>query len=298
MTGGSATFSVVPSRALRDLTKKDLQDQLSRSWSSAFTDDDSDAVTDLFHQRQQQFVYVRNCEVAVQYGGEALIHDEMPAAFFSRYLRVTCFSLFLSTTSKGSSSSHARWQGAARWKRGWNDPWKGWDDISATTSPISESKLDERLTSGLHMMQDHLPQTIVISQRRLQKTLSERSASKTKGNAACETTEAVAEARERQETRRQNERKCQDAGDAETIYSGAIQDTPEQKRSAWEHVKTVTMRAESLATTEADFFRTLFERQEETQRDLNGLSTQLSPDPFHTIRVVQRKQKDIASESF
>ena len=180
-------------------------------------------MTDLFHQRQQQSAYVRKSEVAVQYGGEALSHEEMPAAL----LLVTSeshasLSLSLATTSKGSLSSHARWQGAARWKRGWNGAWKGWDDISATTSPIPESILDERLTSALHMMQDHLQQTIVISQRRLQKTLSERSASKTNGNAACEAMEAVAEARERQEARRPYEQKRQDAAEA-------IKDTLEKK---------------------------------------------------------------------
>ena len=36
------------------------------------------------------------------------------------------------------------------------------------------------------------------------------------------------------------------------------------------------MRAESLATTEADFFKTLLDRQEEAQKHLNELAAQLS----------------------
>ena len=42
------------------------------------------------------------------------------------------------------------------------------------------------------------------------------------------------------------------------------------------HVKTVTMRAESLATTEADFFKTLLDRQEGHAEHLNELAAQLS----------------------
>ena len=42
------------------------------------------------------------------------------------------------------------------------------------------------------------------------------------------------------------------------------------------HVKTVNMRTESLATTEADFFEALLDRQEEAQKHLNELAAQLS----------------------
>ena len=38
----------------------------------------------------------------------------------------------------------------------------------------------------------------------------------------------------------------------------------------------MTTRKESLATTEADFFKTLLDRQEETQKHLNELSAQLN----------------------
>ena len=47
-------------------------------------------------------------------------------------------------------------------------------------------------------------------------------------------------------------------------FKGAIKDTLEKTEALEEHVKTVTMRAESLATTEADFGKTLLDRQEET----------------------------------
>ena len=83
--------------------------------------------------------------------------------------------------------------------------------------------------------------------------------------------EALAQARQRQAETKQ---RCQEAAEAETIYSGLIKDTLEEAEALQKHVKTVTMRAESLATTEADFF-TLLDRQEETQQHKNELSSQL-----------------------
>ena len=180
MTGGSAIFSVVPSRAVRgpSFQNKRQTASLVPFLEQCFADDDSDAVTDLFHQRQQQFVYVRNCAVLVQNGGEALSHEEMPAVFFL-VTSESHASLSLATTSKSSLSSHARWQGTSRWKHGWSSVWKGWDDSSATASP-RQNPLQvsvERVTDALHMMQDHFQQTTVISQRRSQKTVSEQAAS-------------------------------------------------------------------------------------------------------------------------
>ena len=58
-------------------------------------------------------------------------------------------------------------------------------------------------------------------------------------------------------------------------YSGAIKDTLEKTEAPKKRVKTVTMRADSLATTEADFFKTLLDHHEETQKHLNELSAQL-----------------------
>ena len=49
-----------------------------------------------------------------------------------------------------------------------------------------------------------------------------------------------------------------------------------EKGEAFErHVKTVTTQAESLATTEVDFFQTLLKRHEESQDHLNALKAQL-----------------------
>ena len=52
------------------------------------------------------------------------------------------------TMNQSSSSSHDRWLGAARWKQSWNVAWKGWDDSSATTSPISEQVSDEQVITA------------------------------------------------------------------------------------------------------------------------------------------------------
>ena len=143
-----------------------------------------------------------------------------------------------------------------------------------------------------------MQQTRVISQRRAQKMLSGRSTSKTKGDAAYEAMEAVAQAREQQkEARRVCEQKCQDAAEAETIFNGAINDTLEKNKALEKHVRTVTMRAESLATREADFFKTVLDRQEEAQRHFNELSAQRSHQnnniPSHAVksRRAERREK-------
>ena len=167
--------------------------------------------------------------------------------------------------STSSSSSHAQWQGSARWKQGWSGARKGWDDSSATTSPVQnpEQISDERVTTAMHTMQDHLQQTTSLSQRHSQRTLSEQFSSRTNGDAAHEATEAVAQARERQaETRRLHEQTCQDPAEAETIFNGAIKDTLENTEALEKHVKRQTMREESCTTTEADFFETLFDHPE------------------------------------
>ena len=126
------------------------------------------------------------------------------------------------------------------------------------------------------MMEDHLRQTTVISLRRSQKTLAEQTASRTEGNTA-KAIESSTQAREQQEEARLAfDQKCQDAAGAETIYDDAIKNTLAKTEAPEKHVKTVTMRAESLATTEADFFTTLLDRQEETQKHLNELAAPLS----------------------
>ena len=132
-----------------------------------------------------------------------------------------------------SSSSHAQWQGTTRWKQGWSNAWKGWDDSSATASPTHnpEHVSDERFTTALHMMLDHLQQTTVISQRRSQKTLTEQTASRTKGNAAYEAMEAATQARECQEKARLvYEQEGQDTAERKTIFNDAIKNTLEKTK--------------------------------------------------------------------
>ena len=62
-----------------------------------------------------------------------------------------------------------------------------------------------------------------------------------------------------------------EAAAAEEIYHDAISRTLEKTEALEKHVKTVTMRADSLVTTEADFFHTLIERQEASIRELKIL---------------------------
>ena len=46
------------------------------------------------------------------------------------------------------------------------------------------------------------------------------------------------------------------------MFNDTMKDTLERADALERHVMTVTMRAESLATTDADFFKTLVNRQE------------------------------------
>ena len=116
--------------------------------------------------------------------------------------------------------------------------------------------------SAQHRVQDHLQQTMDLSQNQSQKTHTERTVLRTKGNAAHSAMEAATKARERQEeAKRLFEQRCKGAAEAEMAHNEAIKRTLEETEALERHVKSVTMRAESLATTEADFFQTLFERQ-------------------------------------
>ena len=71
-------------------------------------------------------------------------------------------------------------------------------------------------------------------------------------------------------------KKSQETAEAETIFNGTIKDTLAKTEALEKHVKTVNIRVESLATTEADFFKALPDRQEEAQKHLNELSAQVS----------------------
>ena len=110
------------------------------------------------------------------------------------------------------------------------------------------------------------------------------------GNAAYAAIEAATRAREwQEETKRLYEQKCQEAAGAEAVYNEAIHRTLEKTEALEKHVKTVTMRSDSLAITEADFFQTLLESQEEAQRNLNELSVQLGQ-----TRVTQHETRSAA----
>ena len=104
---------------------------------------------------------------------------------------------------------------------------------------------------------------MVISQKRSQKTHTEQAAPRTKGHAAQEATDAATQAREwQEEAKRLYGQKCQKATEAEAENNEAIKGTLEKTEALEKRVKTVTMGAESLATTEADFFQTLLERRD------------------------------------
>ena len=161
-----------------------------------------------------------------------------------------------------SSPSHARWQGAVRWKQGWSSAWKGWDDSSATASPAQnpEQVSDERVANDMHVMQDRLQQTTVISPQALTENAFRASCIK-------DAMEAATQAREQQEEAGvAHDQKCQDAAEAEST-------TP--SRTLLNTSRRATMRMESLATTEEDFCKTLLDRQKETQKHLDELSAQL-----------------------
>ena len=111
-----------------------------------------------------------------------------------------------------------------------------------------------------------------MTKRRSHKTETERATSASKGNDAYAATEAVIKARAQQEeAKRAYDAKCAEAATAEEAYPDAIRRTLEKTEKLERHVKTVTMRADSLAFVTADFFQTLIERQEETIRELNSL---------------------------
>ena len=114
------------------------------------------------------------------------------------------------------------------------------------------------------------------TQRRSHKTVTERATSYSKGNAAYAAMEDVISARERQEQAKlAYDQKFAEAAEAEETYHNAIRRTLEKTEAREKHVKTVTMRADSLAHTEADFFQLLIARQEESIHELNAFPGQL-----------------------
>ena len=109
--------------------------------------------------------------------------------------------------------------------------------------------------------------------------------------------EGTTQARERQEEAMLflRAKKAKETAEAETIFNGTIRDTLAKTEALEKHVKTVNMSPESLATTEADFFETLLDRQEEAQKHLNELAAQLGLQnychPFHAMKTAQRRKK-------
>ena len=121
---------------------------------------------------------------------------------------------------------------------------------------------------------DHLQQTTVISQRLAQKMLSDLHQRQWAMLPARTWSPPRTHANGKQRQRRTDEQKCQEATEAETILIDTTRNTVEKTDALKKHRKTVTMRAESLVTAEANFFGTLLDRQEEPQRHLNELSAQ------------------------
>ena len=116
-------------------------------------------------------------------------------------------------------------QGSTLWKQGRSGAWNGWDDSSATVSPVQnpEQISDERVTTALHTMQEYLQQTIVIAKRRWQNVSSKHTVSKTKDDAAYEAMEAFTTAGARQEDARcVYDQKCNEAAVAETSFTNAV----------------------------------------------------------------------------
>ena len=89
-------------------------------------------------------------------------------------------------------------------------------------------------------------------------------------------------------------RKCQEAAEAETIFTGTTKNTLEQTEALEKHVKTVTMRAEALASTEADFFkthRTPRRSTEAPERTRSAAEPAKHSHPFHARKTAQRRKK-------
>ena len=188
----------------------------------------------------------------------------MPAAFYLQ----TCnshASLSQAVMSKGSSSSHGPWQGAARWKKGLNDASKG-----RSPSLMSESQMPY---TGCRTKYSRLWSPLRGGHRR--RTPSKPHQGRKNIPPTKPWKQPLRRASGKEDAKRLFEQICQEVADAETVYHEATKSTLEKTEALEKRVKTVTMRAESLATAEADFFQTHLERQEETQRNLNELSTQL-----------------------
>ena len=160
----------------------------------------------------------------------------------------------------------------------WDDwEWRGaWTDCSTPEpTPVTQTT-EEQTINAIHRLRDRLKQMTDMTQRRSHRTELERATSTSKGNEAYAAMEAVIKARAQQdEAKRIYDEKFAEAVVAETAYHEAISRTFEKTEILERHVKTVTMRADSLTTVAADFFQALIENQEVTIRELNSLYSHL-----------------------
>ena len=162
------------------------------------------------------------------------------------------------------------------WWDGWHCTYHGSPESSTSEPRPHELASDEQVMNAINSLHDCLQQTLALTQKRSHKTQSERTASLSKGNAAYAAMEAVNQARDwQEEAKRLYDQKIAEAADTEEIYQDASKRTLEKTEALEKHVKTVTMRADSLAATEGDFFQALLERQEEAMQEFKVLDGQL-----------------------
>ena len=147
--------------------------------------------------------------------------------------------------------------GNTQWRQGWSGACKGWDDSSASVSPLQnpEQLSDERVATALCTMQDHVQQVTVMTHRRCrQNALRAHSLKKKKKIRLTGAMEALTSARALQEDARCIlGQKSNEAAVVETIYTNALQDIFGKAEGLEKRVKTVTLRADSLITTESEF---------------------------------------------
>ena len=162
---------------------------------------------------------------------------------------------------------------------------------SPESSPL-ELAPDESALAAIQRVQDQFQQMLSLVQRRSHKTITERATSYSKGNADYAAIEEVISEREWQEQAKlAYDQKYAEAAEAEETYHNAVRRTLETTIELERQVKTVTMRADSLAHTEADFFQLLITRQEESIRALDTLHGQLCQPRSTTWHLASHRPK-------
>ena len=96
-------------------------------------------------------------------------------------------------------------------------------------------------------------ETVAISRRRSQRSCTEQAASRTKGNAAYAAVEQSHRREVQEELWQLYEQTCQEIPEVWKLHNCATMRILEKTEALQEHAKTVTMRADSLASMEADF---------------------------------------------